>query len=138
MNGLKCFKQGTLPPSATFPSSGHTLKSLNSLGAFVMDQSADSTITDSAPQSLSETRTVSLNSSNDHSQDFQAGGIYMPRPAYQRPVSYGQKSPSSCTHCGNLTPRYGSTTVYGTPLGTTPATSTEKINKYTYRHAKVS
>jgi hypothetical protein len=92
----------------------------------------------SAPQSAPETRTASINSSCDQNQDSQNLGLYLPRPAYQRPVSYGHKSPSSCTHCGNLTPRYGSTTVYGTPLGTTPATSTEKFTKYSSRHAKVS
>lgn len=102
-----------------------------------MDHPKDLIMSESAAQSDPETRTASLNSVQDHEQDFQNMGLYLPRPAYQRPMSYGQKSPSSCTHCGNLTPRYGSTTVYGTPLGNTPATSTEKVNKYSYRHSKV-
>ena len=103
-----------------------------------MDETTHHALTESAPVSAPDTRTASLNSSNDHNiHDLQNMGVYLPRPAYQRPMSYGQKSPSNCTHCGNLTPRYGSTTVYGTPLGHTPATSSEQVNKFTYRHAKV-
>ena len=71
-------------------------------------------------------------------QDLTNVGLYLPRPAYQRPVSYGQRSPTNCSHCGSLTPRYGSTTVYGTPLKHTPATSTEKLPKYTARYSSVS
>lgn len=94
--------------------------------------------TESANQSAPETRTTSLDSFSYQNHDLQNEDLFVPRPAYQRPVSYGQRSASNCTHCGNLTPRYGSTTVYGTPLEHTPAGSTEHVNKYSYRHAKIA
>lgn len=126
------------PLSPCTISLGHTsINSLSLVLVCIMNQLGGPPKPVSAPQSAPETRTASLDSSTDQIQDFQNSSLYLPRPAYQRPVSYGQRSPSNCTHCGNLTPRYGSTTVYGTPLGTTPATSTEKVNKYSYRHAKV-
>ncbi|KAF1848129.1 glycosyltransferase family 2 protein [Cucurbitaria berberidis CBS 394.84] len=86
-------------------------------------------------QSPSETRTTSLNSSVGRSQELANLDLYLPQPVYQRPLSYGQPSPTNCIHCGSLTPRYGSTTVYGTPLKHTPATSTEKLPKYTNRYS---
>lgn len=38
------------------------------------------------------------------------------RPAYQRAPASTASSKSNCDHCGNLAPKYGLTTVYGTPL----------------------
>jgi hypothetical protein len=45
------------------------------------------------------------------------------RPAYQRAPSSTMSSKSSCNHCGNLAPRYGLTTIYGTPLNQSRAPS---------------
>lgn len=78
-------------------------------------------------------RSISLDSS-----DESYTAIFPPRPSYQRPVSYGQRSPSNCTQCGSLTPRYGSTTVYGTPLKQTPATSTEKVDNYSSHYSRAT
>lgn len=76
--------------------------------------------------------TSSLSDSFEHgcNQDGAPVSIFLPRPAYQRPDSYGQKSPTNCTHCGSIAPRFGSTTIYGTPLKHTPATSTEFLDKF--------
>jgi hypothetical protein len=103
-----------------------------------MDNTRHSNSPVPASQSPSETRTASSSSSMEHTQDMVNMGVYLPRPAYQRPISYGQPSPSNCTHCGNLTPRYGTTTVYGTPLKHTPATSTEKFSRFSDRYSVVS
>lgn len=89
-------------------------------------------------QSPSETRTTSSSSSMVNAHDTINLGLYLPRPTYSRPSSYGQPSPSNCAHCGNLTPRYGTTTVYGTPLKQTPATSTEKFSRFSDRYSTVS
>lgn len=88
-------------------------------------------------QSPSGTMTPSSSSSINQAQDVTTLDLYIPRPAYQRPASYGQPSPSSCAHCGNLTPRYGTTTLYGTPLKQTPATSTEQLSRFSDRHSVV-
>lgn len=38
------------------------------------------------------------------------------RPTYQRAPSSTASTKSNCGHCGNLAPKFGLTTVYGTPL----------------------
>ncbi|KAF2134355.1 glycosyltransferase family 2 protein [Dothidotthia symphoricarpi CBS 119687] len=83
-------------------------------------------------------RPISFDSDSDRFQNGPHGGLASPMPSFQRPISYGQKSHSSCTHCGNLTPRYGSTTVYGTPLKQTPATSTEQVDKLPGSYSRAS
>lgn len=88
-------------------------------------------------QSSSENMSPSSSSSIDQAQGISTLGLYIPRPAYQRPASYGQPSPSNCAHCGNLTPRYGTTTLYGTPLKQTPATSTEQLSRFSDRYSVV-
>jgi len=90
---------------------------------------ASASLTES-PDASAHTRSLSDSSGISHSQDGHHTPLFLPRPAYQRPESYGQKSPTNCTHCGSITPRFGSTTIYGTPVENTPATSTEVLEKF--------
>lgn len=84
-----------------------------------------------SPEVCASARSLSDNSSSpSHSQDGLQTPIFLPRAAYQRPESYGQRPSTSCTHCGSIAPRFGSTTIYGTPLEHTPATSIEVLDKF--------
>lgn len=106
---------------------------MHSYEHFNVARSKDPSPLSSASQSSVSTRATSPNPSTPSNH-----GLHAPRPIYQRPDSYGQKSSNNCTHCGNVTPRYGSTTLYGTPLGNTPATSTDMVHKFSNHHNKVS
>ncbi|KAF2846880.1 glycosyltransferase family 2 protein [Plenodomus tracheiphilus IPT5] len=98
-----------------------------------MDNLRESSLTKAASGHFPSPRVTSPNSST--ATDL---GLHVPRPVYQRSSSYGQKSSTNCTHCGNVTPRYGSTTLYGTPLGSSPAASSETVNKFSERYNKLT